>query len=255
MAPQTDEFGTKVGLLAGLVVICAARPVLDRLVPPPQSDADDLRRFVVGAAGTRPAARLAAAGAAALLVAVAIVAAGFPARGVVLADPVEALNRPAPVVDPTTLPPITISQDVVDFDHELAGSGMQAVVVTLAQNLELENRALLTRDASLLPAIDHGDRLVEMQDRLARATASGTTALAHYQIDALDVSLLVPFGRQDGLSLGLNARGTVVEERYDAAGSVQSRASSPFRLTFAMRQATGDRWLIVAVLPPGEPAG
>ena len=255
MAPQTDEFGTKVGLLAGLVVICAARPVLDRLVPPPQSDADDLRRFVVGAAGTRPAARLAAAGAAALLVAVAIVAAGFPARGVVLADPVEALNRPAPVVDPTTLPPITISQDVVDFDHELAGSGMQAVVVTLAQNLELENRALLTRDASLLPAIDHGDRLVEMQDRLARATASGTTALAHYQIDALDVSLLVPFGRQDGLSLGLNARGTVVEERYDAAGSVQSRASSPFRLTFAMRQATGDRWLIVAVLPPGDPAG
>ena len=255
MAPQTDEFGTKVGLLAGLVVICAARPVLDRLVPPPQSDADDLGRFVVGAAGTRPAARLAAAGAAALLVAVAIVAAGFPARGVVLADPVEALNRPAPVVDPTTLPPITISQDVVDFDHELAGSGMQAVVVTLAQNLELENRALLTRDAAVLPVSDHGDRLVVMQDRLARATARGTTALAHYQIDALDVSLLVPFGRQDGLSLGLNARGTVVEERYDAAGSVQSRASSPFRLTFAMRQATGDRWLIVAVLPPGEPAG
>jgi len=33
MAPQTDEFGTKVGLLAGLVVICAARPLLDRLLP------------------------------------------------------------------------------------------------------------------------------------------------------------------------------------------------------------------------------
>ena len=45
MAPQTDEFGTKVGLLAGLVVMCAARPLLDRLLPEPQ----------VG--GGRPAAR------------------------------------------------------------------------------------------------------------------------------------------------------------------------------------------------------
>ena len=35
MAPQTDEFGTKVGLLAGLVVVCAARPLLDRLLPAP----------------------------------------------------------------------------------------------------------------------------------------------------------------------------------------------------------------------------
>ncbi|HLO36779.1 MAG TPA: hypothetical protein VK194_11880, partial [Candidatus Deferrimicrobium sp.] len=31
MAPQVDEFGTKVGLLAGLVVLCGARPILDRL--------------------------------------------------------------------------------------------------------------------------------------------------------------------------------------------------------------------------------
>ena len=43
MAPQTDEFGTKVGLLAGLVVLCAARPLLDRVLPEPRSAADDLR--------------------------------------------------------------------------------------------------------------------------------------------------------------------------------------------------------------------
>ena len=40
MAPQTDEFGTKVALLGGLVVMCAARPLLDRLVPAPGA-ADD----------------------------------------------------------------------------------------------------------------------------------------------------------------------------------------------------------------------
>ena len=39
MAPQTDEFGAKVGLLAGLVVLCAARPIVERFVPEPASPA------------------------------------------------------------------------------------------------------------------------------------------------------------------------------------------------------------------------
>ena len=252
MAPQTDEFGTKVGLLAGLVVVCAARPLLDRLVPVPQSAADDLRTYLGGGNATRRASRIGMTAVAVILVGVGIFAAGIPARGIVLADPVETLNRPAPVVDPATLPAITVSQDVVDFDHELAGSGIEEVVVTLAQNLELENQALLRRDASLLLAVDHGDRLAEMQARLEAATTAGTTAVAHYRFDALDVSLLVPFGEQTGLSLGLHGRGTVIEEHYDAAGNLQSSNSSPFALTFAMRQATGSRWLIVAVLPASE---
>ena len=36
-----------------------------------------------------------------------------------------------------------------------------------------------------------------------------------YQIDDINVSLLVPFGKQDGLSLGLQSRGTVTKETYD----------------------------------------
>ena len=36
MAPQTDEFGTKVGLLAGLVPLCAGRYLLERRLPEPQ---------------------------------------------------------------------------------------------------------------------------------------------------------------------------------------------------------------------------
>src|SRR3954451_19361648 len=45
LEPQVDEFGTKVGLLAGLVVLCAVRPLVDRLVPAPKSAEDDLRRW------------------------------------------------------------------------------------------------------------------------------------------------------------------------------------------------------------------
>ena len=56
MAPQVDEWGTKVGLLSSLVIVCAARPILDRLVPEPRSAADDLR---ASGRGWRPAGRLA----------------------------------------------------------------------------------------------------------------------------------------------------------------------------------------------------
>ena len=78
---------------------------------------------------------------------------------------------------------------------------MQQVVVTLAQNLELENQALLERDGACSPPIDHGDRLVEMQARLrGRPAARRWSTSASTRIS---VGLLVPFGRQDGLSLGL----------------------------------------------------
>ena len=46
---------------------------------------------------------------------------------------------------------------------------------------------------------------------------------------------------------------TVLYNRdYDASGAVVSRRTSPFAQTFAMRQATGGRWLNVSVLPLGE---
>ena len=253
MAPQTDEFGSKVGLLAGLVVVCAARPLLDRLVPQPGSDEDDPRRFLSNVArGGSPAARAARASLAAiavLAVGAGIVAAGTPARGTIVPNVSEVLNRPPAVVDPATLPAITVGQDVVDFDQRLAASGMSEVVVTLAQNLELENQALLRGDETLLAAIDHGDRLAEMQGRLGDARAGGRVQVIHYRFDAIDASLLVPFGRQTGLSLGLASTGTMTRETYDAEGGLLDSESSPFNLTFAMRQVTGERWLNVAVLP------
>jgi hypothetical protein len=47
-----------------------------------------------------------------------IVAAGTPSRGVVSVNTAEILNRVPHQVDPTTFPPITVSQDVSDWDHE-----------------------------------------------------------------------------------------------------------------------------------------
>ena len=252
MAPQTDEWGTKVGLLAGLVVLSAARPILERLLPAPSSETDQVAplasRLASGSAARR-VARLGVAALAVLVIGSSIVAAGAPARGPARANADELLNGLPTNVDPATLPAITVGSDVVDFDHELAGAGMNEVVVTLARNLELENEALLRRDGEILVAVDHGDRLVEMQERLRTASTSETTVITHYQFDAIDVSLLVPFGAQSGLSLGLAGRGTMTTETRGSDGGLIGRKSSPFDLTFAMRRATGDRWMNVAVLP------
>jgi hypothetical protein len=261
MAPQTDEFGTKVGLLAGLMVVSAVRPWLERLFPEPKSAADSLRAFASRiATGGRPGAgltpRVARIGlAVAVLFAfgAGVVAAGSPARGLVVGtNSSEILARLPAQVDPATLPPVTVGADVVNWNSVVAQpESMQVILVTLAQNLELENQALLRRDGSILATVDHGDRLTEMQAKLAAATASGTTTVQHYRFGSVNVRLLVPFGAQVGISLGLDSTGTVVTETYDAAGALQSSSSTPFRLTFAVRQALGDRWLNVAVLPPG----
>ncbi len=126
MAPQTNEFGTKVALLAGLVVVCAARPLLDRLLPQPGTAGDDLGAFADaagdGRSGRRPppcrprrpdrrrrrwhrrrGRRR-----------------GLPGPQRSPSRTADVLGR-APEVDPATFPSITVEQDVADWNHEIAG--------------------------------------------------------------------------------------------------------------------------------------
>ena len=255
MAPQTDEFGTKVGLLAGLMVVSAFRPLFERVLPEPKSAADELRGFATRlTTGGGRVPQLVGVGLAAVVIlayGTGLVAAGAPARGpAVGTSSAELLSRLPSQVDPATLPPITIGQDVVDFNSVVAQPAtMREIVITLAQNLELENQALLRNDASILHAVDHGDRLTEMQAELDGLAASQLT-IKHYQFASISVHTLVPFGVQTGISLGLDSTGTVVTETYDLDRKLVSSASAPFHLTFAVRQALGDRWLTVAVLTP-----
>ena len=256
MAPQTDEFGTKVGLLAGLVVLCAVRPLLDRVLPEPRSAEDDIGRIAArlatgrsaGAGVARGAARVGLIAIAVLVIVAGIVAAGTPARGVIVPVAADVLDRVPHAVDPATFPAITV--DVAAWDDTISGPIAEEILVKLAEDLELENQALLRHDATILTAVDHGDRLKEMQGRLQDAATSGRTVIARYRFDAVHVVLIAPFGVQTGGSLGFDSRGTVTEETYDSTGALLERRTSPFASTFAVRRPTGDRWLIVAVLPP-----
>jgi hypothetical protein len=257
MAPQTTEFWTKVGLLGGLTIACALRPILTRLVPERGSEEDHLGRFATrlatgGAAGAtalRRGFRIALLAVVVLVAVGGVAAAGVPARGVPNIDTADILGRVPHDIDPATMPKITVEQGVLDWNHEISGPGAQAIALTLVENLELERQALLRSDETILTSVDHGDRLDDMRRRLQDAQATGRTVVDQYQIDNINVTLLVPFGRQDGLSLGLQSRGTVTTSTFDADGHLQERHSAPFATMFALRRATGARWLNVARLP------
>ena len=257
MAPQQTEFGAKVALLAGLTIMTAVRPLLERVVPVAGSSGDTLRayaqRVMNGGEERASVATRSRRGASIILVGLLVVTGfavgGRSTQGLLAGEPEDLVGRMATRIDPATFPSIAVDDAVINWNHEIDAQGARAIVLTLAENLALETQAILDRDASLLEAVNHGDRLDAMQLRLRDAQATGRSVVDFYDIDDVRVTLLVPFGRQDGLSLGMVASGTVTTETRDAAGEVVSRATSPFETMWAMRRATGARWLTVAELP------
>jgi hypothetical protein len=258
MAPQTTEFSSKVALLGGLVVMCAARYPLERFFPAARSDEDRPGAFLArwttvgdtgGGTPRRAFTHGAIGGAVAVFLVTGIVAAGAPSREAPQVAQMSSVPQVTAHVDPSTLPPVTVDADVAEISSDLAGSGAQAIGVTLAENLETETQALLELDKELLSAVDFGDRLSEMQRRFDDAIAAGTTDVDIYAFDSLHIGSVIRAPGQGALSLGVEARGTLEEITYDADGNQTARTSSPFSITFVLAAPTGDRWLIAETRP------
>jgi hypothetical protein len=225
IAPWDTEFGAKVGLLAGLTVMCAAR----RLVP------NSVRL-------SRTVAILGAVPVVAAVVAVGLLTGGSNAPS----PPVEAAPSVAEI-DPASLPPVSIDPDVAGLSARLATpEGAKQLAATLAWNLQVEAEALTTDDASLLTAVDHGQRLLDLQDEIA----GGERVVPTYQFDSLHLEVVFPGGVQDGPNAGLEATGSVTEVVHTADGGQETRPARPFAMTFSLRQMTDGRWLTSDTLPP-----
>jgi hypothetical protein len=255
IAPQTNEWWTKVMLLSSLVVLCAARPLFDRFLPRAGTAEDQAAPFLVGAPApgrSGPDMRRAALslGIAALLVGsigAGIVVAGAPARveapaaGILLDDAIE--------IDPATIPAVAIDPGVTGWNADRVRADAQGLAASLARLLRVEDQALLRADPALLTAVDHGSRLEEMTARLADARASGRTTVTEYAPDSLFLTQKL-LGNQSGMGMAFEAAGTQTTSTYDAGGALLDRQRSPYALTFVMRQVFGDdRWFIVGVLP------
>jgi len=257
IAPQTTEFSSKVALLAGLVVMCAARYPLERFFPAARSDQDRPGAFLARltavdnvTVGTprRAFTHGAIGGAIAVFLVTGIVAAGASSRERPQVARASSVPPVTAHVDPSTLPPVTVDADIAELS-DLAGSDAQDIGATLAENLETESQALLDADKELLSAVDYGARLSEMQQRFDDAISAGVTDVANYAFDSLHIGSVIRSPGQGGQSLGVEARGTVEDITYDADGNQTARTSAPFSITFVLAMPTGDRWLITEARP------
>ena len=258
LAPWGTEFGAKVGLLSGLVLVCATRPVWERRLPVPGSVDDEIgpwlrRAFSGGATGGAAGALLRRGVVIAMVVAglgLAVVGAGTPARAT--GDPVAAVEALPTITgtDPADLPQVTVDPRVAGLSAHLATpEGAQELARSLALNLDVEAEALAAGDASLLPAVDDGERLLEMEAMIADA---GEVTIPTYSFDSLHLVVVFPGGLQRGANAGLVSVGTVEDVSYGPTGEELQRVRRPFSLTFSLRQTTSGRWLTTDTLASPE---
>ena len=257
MAPWKTEYGTKVGLLSSLAVMCACRKLLERRLPVVGSPEDDPRRFFaklltggrtkVGT--TTVAVRVVVTVAAAMVFAGGVAAANIPSR----VPGIDALPTLEPDVvgdvDPASLPAVTIDPEVAGISAGLATpAGAQELAVTLAFNLEVEHEAAVRGDATLLGAVDHGARLEAMRAQIEGNANDGVRVASSYRFDSLHLIVVFPGGLQTGANAGLVASGTVTEVNYTSSGQEGGRSQRPFAFTFALRQVRPGHWLITDTL-------
>jgi hypothetical protein len=157
-----------------------------------------------------------------------------------------AAARAAPVevdVDPSTLPPVEVSDEVAALNSD-AAADPGALATALAKALAIEGMAMLRQDTSLLRSADSGQRLLERERAVESAATQGDLVVAAYDFDALRLDVAYTDGPQGGASLVLAGSGTVHNVSYDPGGVEQGRTSGPFESSFVMSQGPGGQWLI-----------
>jgi hypothetical protein len=256
IAPQTTEFGAKVALLGGLVVVTPVRYLFDRLLPEGASEpgrGDTLIERMVAPGGSergrrRTFLRGAVLGSVATLIATAVLGAGAPARQTAQAAVVE---TPVEVdIEAVSLPPVTIAAEVEGLNSAVADGGARELAMALAEDLMIEGEAMRRADSSLLRAADDGQRLLVMERRVEVAATRGEFVVANHRFESLHLVVVFSDGSQGGASLAFEAAGVVEHVTLDSAGLEVLREETPFETVLVMRQGAGQRWLIVDELPP-----
>ena len=246
IAPQKTEFGAKVGLLSALTIACAARPLLESLLPAPGEAGDRL-----GSALRRIAPRPALAGAAVVLAPAAYVvlllAAGTPAR---LGS--DALAAGGPVG--SSLPPVTVlhARDIASqIDRPLA----RRVATDAIADLKATNDAVRHRDLALAEPAAAGAWLADVRRRIAQGAGGERIEAAEHRVRRIEVGLARKPG-QAGPAVLVTLHGTIRRSVYgpSATRALATAPAAPWTQTFEMAPS-GERYRIVAQRSASDHAG
>ena len=247
IAPQTNEFGAKVGLLAGLVILTPFSFLFDRLAPDPERTSPNRIVTLLTMRGSPGSVRIFGRGAVVGLTVTAIltgvVAAGGPARS--RANAAQAISVAAidVHVDLSTLPDVTVDNEVAALNGA-AADDPGVLAAGLARALAVEGEAMRRADTSLLRAADDGPRLVEMERSIEHAATADRLPVPTYRFTGLRLIVEYVDGPQGGANLAFQAEGTVQTVTYDAAGDELDTTEVPFASTFVVRTSDTGDWII-----------
>jgi len=186
MATQTTEFGSKVALLGALTLVCAARPLIERLTTraadaapaDPATTAVRSRRrpvvLVVGVAVAVGALVLAGAG-----------TRPEPARAAVAAD--------FPVIAADAVPGVRIATG--RLSRQVDAADARAIAHDLLQDLAVQERALIERDVEVLPAFSDRAWRQHLEAEMQRAARARSVRLDRFEIRKLVVSVAMRRGQ------------------------------------------------------------
>jgi len=207
-APQRTEYATKVSLLGALALVCAARPLLERLLPAAGREPDRHSTFRAfgrsartDADRRRPALGLrlrsvAVMTAAAVTYTAIIIWAGTPAAtwtvtplsGAVPAHCEDGAGRqqPRPQIPAVALPTIAV-RNAQNVATQISSRVATQIVRDVIDDLAIANDALNRRDVTLASSVALFPWLDDLTSTICRAT--GALVLASYQVTRATVTV------------------------------------------------------------------
>ncbi|HKC20599.1 MAG TPA: hypothetical protein VKE27_13325 [Candidatus Dormibacteraeota bacterium] len=266
IGPTALEFWTKTAILASLVIACASRFALARLLAPLE-EGDGIASILRLRVRSLAIVGILLLAVSALPASAAIATLGpDPAAGVIdgsapsyalqvgsgpgiatwLVGNAEGALPPARgsvasgartqrIWVLPTIPSPTIASNVTAFDPSLTPQVAGRMAHDAVLDLVIESEARRAHDTNLAQLGASGDALNEFVDVINQDIAANKIVQKTYQFDSIGITLWLPkFGSQAPRLVGVTLRGTATLITRDAAGNVLAQAASPYAKTWGL---------------------
>jgi hypothetical protein len=243
IAPQTTEFATKVAVLAALALVCAARPLLERLLPAAGSAEDRAWPWTRGLMRhgwvSTGALTLGLASFAAILV-----VAGIPARPDSATASSLPGGEPLPQVNVISTKGISARVDAATADRIA-----RDIVLDLRANAD----ALRLRDPQRATAGAGGAWLADLRQTIGTA-AGGTISAPSYRVASIDLTLVRAVGQAPPRILAtIKGDQQIADFRGSPPTILRRHDSAPFKQSVEVALQRG-HYVIVQVGGGAAPA-
>ncbi len=251
-APQRTEFATKVALLAALALVCAARPILERLLPAAETHAFDR-------ASRRPGRRrlvrqVAVVATGALAYSAIVVGAGASARtpstaatgasGATTCSDNRGIStaRPRPAAGAGALPTVRVT-NTIDVATTITATAARGIVRDAIDDLAIVADAIEHRDPAVAGDIARSPWLESLISTICATT--GPLVVPTYRFDHATVTIAKRATGQVFPEVDLTLEGDVRETTLSRSSPPRRLAATThaFRNTFVVAKR-GGFWLI-----------